>query len=210
MKLAFSGLWRISKFLLYCVCSLGLASNWYTPPLIGCWPCQFSLIGFWKIAMQLLLLSIKSQLPMIDCYIVYNNMLYLLTTLQRQFHLYIPFLGIARPQPNFRIHVSVSDSYIPRIGPHISSSRNGSSIVGIYNSLTDTWMWKLGLRPRYSFSGNICFKFSAFFLCSVADGVGFLYWLLNLLAVLTGCLWEKNICRVNCEKNVLILKNLFP
>ncbi len=27
--------------------------------------------------------------------------------------------------------------------------------------------WKLGLRPRYSFSGNICFKFSAFCLCSV-------------------------------------------
>jgi hypothetical protein len=49
---------------------------------------------------------------------------------------------------------------------HISSSRNGSSIVGIYNSLTDTWMWKLELRPRYSFSGNICFQFSAFFLCS--------------------------------------------
>jgi hypothetical protein len=68
--------------------------------------------------------------------------------------------------PNFYIHVSVSDLYISRIGPHISFSRNGSSIVGIYNSLTDTWMWKLGLRPRYSFSGNICFKFSAFFLCS--------------------------------------------
>ncbi len=27
-------------------------------------------------------------------------------------------------------------------------------------------MWKLGLRPRYSFSGNICFKFSAFCPCS--------------------------------------------
>jgi hypothetical protein len=40
--------------------------------------------------------------------------------------------------PNFYIHVSVSDLYIPRNGPHISSSRNGSSIVGIYNSLTDT------------------------------------------------------------------------
>ncbi len=27
-------------------------------------------------------------------------------------------------------------------------------ILGIYKSLTDTWMWKLGLRPRNSFSGN--------------------------------------------------------
>ncbi len=69
--------------------------------------------------------------------------------------------------PNFHIHVSVSDLYIPWIGPHISYSRKGRPMVGIYNSLTDTWMWKLGLRPRYSFSGNICFKFSAFCLCSV-------------------------------------------
>ncbi len=60
-------------------------------------------------------------------------------TLQRQFRLYIPFLGI------------------PRIGPHISSSRKGRPIVGIYNSLTDTWMWKLGLRPRYSFSLHFFF-----------------------------------------------------
>ncbi len=89
------------------------------------------------------------------------------SALQRQFRLYIPFLGIARPQPQFHIHVSVSDLYIPRIGPHISSSRKGRPIMEIYNSLTDTWMWKLGLRPRYSFSGNICLKFSAFCLCSV-------------------------------------------
>jgi hypothetical protein len=68
--------------------------------------------------------------------------------------------------PNFHIHVSVSDLYIPRIGPRISSSRKGRPIVEIYNSWTDTWIWKLGLRPRYSFSGNICFKFSAFCLCS--------------------------------------------
>ncbi len=68
--------------------------------------------------------------------------------------------------PNFHIHVSVSDIFIPRIGPHISFSRTGRPIVGIYNSLTDTWMWKLGLRPQCSFSGNICFKFSAFCLCS--------------------------------------------
>jgi hypothetical protein len=34
--------------------------------------------------------------------------------LQRQSHLYIHFLGIARPQPNIHIHVSVSNLYIPR------------------------------------------------------------------------------------------------
>ena len=76
--------------------------------------------------------------------------------------------------PNFHIHVSVSNLYIPRICPHISSSRKGRTFVGIYNSLTDTWMWKLGLRFRYSFSGNINFKVSAFCLCSVASGSKFL------------------------------------
>ncbi len=30
----------------------------------------------------------------------------------------------------------------------------GGPIVGIYKSLRDTWMWKLRLRPRSSFSGN--------------------------------------------------------
>ncbi len=39
---------------------------------------------------------------------------------------------------NFHIHMSVSDLYIPRIGPHISSSRKGRPIVEIYNSPTDT------------------------------------------------------------------------
>ncbi len=56
--------------------------------------------------------------------------------------------------------------YSPRIGIHISSSRIGRPIVGIYKSLTDSWMWKLGLRPRYFFSGNICFEISVFCLCS--------------------------------------------
>ncbi len=57
--------------------------------------------------------------------------------------------------PNFYIHVSVSDLNIPRIGPHILCSRIGRSIVGISELLTDTWMRKLGLRPRNSFYGKI-------------------------------------------------------
>jgi hypothetical protein len=43
--------------------------------------------------------------------------------------------------PNFHIHVSVSDLYTPRIGPvhpHISCSRIGRSIVGIYKLLIAT------------------------------------------------------------------------
>ncbi len=74
-------------------------------------------------------------------------------TLQRKSPLFIPFLS-----PNFNIQVSVSDLYSPRIGLHVSSSRIGRPLVGKYKSLTDAWMWKLGLRPRYSFSGNICFE----------------------------------------------------
>ncbi len=62
----------------------------------------------------------------------------------------------------------------------ISSSRKGKPIMEIYNLLTDTWVWKLGLRPRYSFSGNICFKFSAFCLCSVNKWIGDLCRYMNL------------------------------
>ncbi len=68
--------------------------------------------------------------------------------------------------PNFHIHVYVSDLFSPRIGLHISSYRIGRRIVGIYKSLTVAWMWKLGLRPRYSISGNIFFEISVFCLCS--------------------------------------------
>ncbi len=49
--------------------------------------------------------------------------------------------------PNFHIHASVSDLYIPTIGLPILLEEICRPILGLYKSLTDTWMWKLGLRP---------------------------------------------------------------
>ncbi len=45
-----------------------------------------------------------------------------------------------------------------------SCSRIGRLIVGLYKSLTDTWMWKLGLRLRNSI---FFLEFSVLCLCSV-------------------------------------------
>jgi hypothetical protein len=58
--------------------------------------------------------------------------------------------------PNFHIHVPVSDLYIPTIDQPIFLQKIRRPILGIYKSLTvtDTWMWKLGLRPRYSQKRN--------------------------------------------------------
>ncbi len=47
-----------------------------------------------------------------------------------------------------------------------SCSRIGRPIMGIYKSLTDKRMWKLGLRPSNFFSGIICFEFSVLCLCT--------------------------------------------
>jgi hypothetical protein len=56
--------------------------------------------------------------------------------------------------PSSYIHVSVSDLYIPKIGLPILLQDKGGLNVGIYRSLTDTKMGKLGLRPRNFFSKN--------------------------------------------------------
>ncbi len=67
-----------------------------------------------------------------------------------------------------------------------SCRRVGRPIMGIYNSLTDTWMWKLGLRPSNSFFGNICFKGSGF-------TVGYWQWMKQCIPVSA---W---LCQVSTE-----------
>ncbi len=90
--------------------------------------------------------------------------------LQRKSHLCFPFSGIARPQSQFHIYVSVNDLYIyfHDRSTYFPGSRKGRTIMGIYKSLKDTSMWKLELRLHNSFSGNICYEFSVFCLCSVS------------------------------------------
>ncbi len=56
--------------------------------------------------------------------------------------------------PNFHIHACVSDLYIPTIFLPILLEEICRPILGLNKSLTDTWMLKLGLRPRYSQKRN--------------------------------------------------------
>ncbi len=68
--------------------------------------------------------------------------------------------------PIFYIHVSASDLFIFPGSVHIYFMQQlGRAIVKVYKSLTDTWMWKLGLWLRNSFSGNICFELSVLCVC---------------------------------------------
>ncbi len=67
--------------------------------------------------------------------------------------------------PNSYIHVSVSDWYIPRSVCLFCCRKISGPIVGVNKSLIDTWVWKLGLRPRKFFSGHTYIGFSL--QCSV-------------------------------------------
>ncbi len=59
----------------------------------------------------------------------------------------LPEKELRGQSPNLHIHVSVSDLYIPTIDLPFLLQEICGPILGIYKSLTDTWMWKLGLRP---------------------------------------------------------------
>ncbi len=62
--------------------------------------------------------------------------------------------------PKFQIHVFVSNLYFPWSVCLFCCRKIYGPIQGKYKSLADTWMWKLGLRPRNSFSGNTLLGFS--------------------------------------------------
>ncbi len=60
----------------------------------------------------------------------------LVNTLQRKSHLCIPFRELRGLTPNFHIHVSVSDLYIPRIGPHISlQQKEANPMSGVLRTI---------------------------------------------------------------------------
>ncbi len=77
----------------------------------------------------------------------------------------LPTTGLS---PNVHIHVSVSDLYIPRIGPYISCSRIDRSIVGIYHRHMNV---EIGNEAVQILFWDICFKFSLLVLCSVQCGL---------------------------------------
>ncbi len=77
-------------------------------------------------------------------------------------------IKIARPQSQFP-HSCVCERFIysqDRSTYFLQQNRQTDHGNG-NKSLSDTWMWKLGLRPHNSFSVNICFEFSVLCLCSL-------------------------------------------
>ncbi len=87
-------------------------------------------------------------------------------------HIYV-FLSweLRGHSPNFNIYVSVSDVCIPMIGPYISFSTIGRSIVGICKSLTDKRNVEIGNVAAHYLYGNICFEFSVLAPCSVSKKI---------------------------------------
>ncbi len=102
------------------------------------WHVAHCLSLLWLRKTRILANSIKITCPMPRHTILRYTQVKCQSALQRQFRLYIPFLGIARPQPQF-LH-SFIYLYIPRIGPHIPSSRKGRPNVGIYTVIRSRHM----------------------------------------------------------------------
>ncbi len=88
-------------------------------------------------------------------------------TLQRKSHLCIPRKESRSLSPNFHIHVSVSDLYISRIGPHIFLQQIRQTVFGMYKSLRSqthecgNWDWCRAIPFLWIFVSN-------FFYCVFA------------------------------------------
>jgi hypothetical protein len=73
-----------------------------------------------------------------------------------------PEMKLLFPKQNYNVlspssytHISVRDLYFfPRLVYPFCCREICGPILGIYKSITDTWMWKLGLRPRNSQKRN--------------------------------------------------------
>ncbi len=103
--------------------------------------------------------------------IIYFLQLCMKHTLQRKSHLCFPFLGIVRAQSQFP-HSCVCERFIysqDRSTYFLQQNRQIDRGNILYKSLTNAWMWKLGLWPRKSFSGNKCFQFSVLVPCSAGQ-----------------------------------------
>ena len=75
-----------------------------------------------------------------------------------------PRNGIVRPQSRFPHSVSVSVLFIPTIDLPILLQEICGPLLGIFKSLTDTWRWKLGLRPCNSRKGIHKFSLQCLFV----------------------------------------------
>ncbi len=86
-------------------------------------------------------LDISSCLALDSCSISFSLNSFLTYTAKTKclkFETNIPRKGISGPQPQFHIHVSVNELYIPTMGlPYLLEEICGP-ILGIYKSLTDT------------------------------------------------------------------------
>ncbi len=88
--------------------------------------------------------------------------------MHRKFETNIPRNETARPRSQ-TLHPCICEGFI-LVYFQDRSAYFAVPIVGIYKSLTDTRMLKLGTRPRSFISGNICLEFLVQCICSVDWG----------------------------------------
>jgi hypothetical protein len=122
--------------------------------LVIVWGCRYRHIWLWTWSLLNFLLYEENFLIFFYSASAWNHSTALQkqnTEISKQIFPENDYRGLS---PNFHIHASVIDLYIPTIGLPILLEEICRPILGLYKLLTDTWMWKLGLRPRYSQKRN--------------------------------------------------------